>query len=32
LGREEVDGVGKWERGGESWGKEGWPFGEDEPR
>jgi uncharacterized protein (DUF952 family) len=32
LGREEVDGIGKWERGGESWGKEGWPFGEDEPR
>ncbi|CZR60157.1 uncharacterized protein PAC_10053 [Phialocephala subalpina] len=32
LGKGEVDEVGRWERGGERWGKEGWPFGEDEPR
>ncbi|KAF8862131.1 hypothetical protein BDZ45DRAFT_671429 [Acephala macrosclerotiorum] len=32
LGAEEVDEVGRWERGGERWGKEGWPFGKDEPR
>lgn len=32
LGREEVDGVGKWVRVGERWGREGWPFGEDEPK
>lgn len=32
LGREEVESVGKWERGDGSWSKQGWPFGEDEPR
>jgi len=32
LGREEVDGVGKWVRVGERWGVEGWPFEGDEPR
>lgn len=32
FGREEVDGVGKWVRGGEEWGVEGWCFEEDGPR
>jgi uncharacterized protein (DUF952 family) len=33
LGRDEVDGVGKWVKGeGEGgWGAGGWPFGEDVP-
>jgi len=33
LGRDEVESVGKWERGEGKWGSEGWPFGrEDVPR
>lgn len=33
LGREEVENVGKWERVGEKWGPEGWPWGgEDVPK
>lgn len=32
LGKEEVDEVGKWVRVGETWGKERWPFGEDQPK
>ncbi|RDL35253.1 Uncharacterized protein BP5553_07184 [Venustampulla echinocandica] len=33
LGREEVESVGTWNRGGERWGHQGWPFGgEDIPK
>lgn len=32
LGREEVEAVGKWEKGGDEWGPAGWPFEEDAPK
>jgi uncharacterized protein (DUF952 family) len=32
LGRKEVESVGKWERVGEKWSGDGWPFAEDVPK
>ncbi|KAL2067729.1 hypothetical protein VTL71DRAFT_15825 [Oculimacula yallundae] len=32
LGKEEVESVGKWEKGDGKWSAASWPFGEDSPR
>jgi hypothetical protein len=32
LGQEEVEAVGKWEKGIDGWGPAGWPFEEDTPK
>jgi hypothetical protein len=32
VGIEEVESVGKWDRGDGEWGAEGWPFDEDTPK